>query len=285
MARVLANPYGELRGTIAGTTFSRSKAGQIARAYVKPTNAKTLASMNQRAVFRANSMAWKALAAGQPATWNLFATNFFNPLRSTNEGQYSGFQSFVSCRSTINTLNAALVTTTQITDVSGGNLGCTYAPFVLTSAAPEYSITSTLMDSNPPPRILTLESASLTSAGACTFRIRYIPNPAPGLGTVTWLDGGNVQYGFAVYISDVVSNVGNIARHLYKQLIGCTGKMTITTPNLGNSHYCDFTMAASSRISGFKSFPIVNSIVKLSVINYDVYGTVALVGSKYVTVT
>jgi hypothetical protein len=230
-------------------------------------------------------MSWKNLGIGIPANWNLFASNFFNPLRHTNTGQYSGFQAFVSCRSAINSFNNALVTTTQTTDVSGGTLGSTYKAFVIPSDAPEYSITPTIIDSAPPPHNLLLESASITSLGAVTFRIRYIPTPLPGLNTVTWMDGGNVQYGFAVYISDTVSNVGNSVRHLYKQLIGSTGRMTITTPNLQNSHYCDFAMSASARIQGFKSFPVVNNIVKLSVVVVDTWGTVALVGSLFVVVT
>jgi hypothetical protein len=59
MARVLGNPMGELRGKLAGSVYSRNRAGQFVRGYVHPAQANSQAQLDARASFGAASQTWK----------------------------------------------------------------------------------------------------------------------------------------------------------------------------------------------------------------------------------
>lgn len=100
MARVIGNPFGELRGKLAGNVFSRTKAGAIVREYIKPTNRNSIGQINARANFGSASMNYGSLSEMQKSAWNGFASDLarFNPVKGVNNGQYSGFQAFQSLK-------------------------------------------------------------------------------------------------------------------------------------------------------------------------------------------
>ena len=150
MARLLGNPYGDMRGTIAGTTFSKSKTGSIARQYVKPVNSTAYDQIKQRQNFRSNAMVFKSIAGSDQANWNSFASLYFNPLRNTNHGQFSGYNSFVSCQNAVQSANSHYGTLTRITDVGVTNVISSQTPFSATFGAPEVSVQAMIHDLNPP---------------------------------------------------------------------------------------------------------------------------------------
>lgn len=100
MARVIGNPFGELRGKLAGNVFSRTKAGPIVREYIKPTNRNSIGQVNARANFGTASMGYGMLSDAQKSAWNGFAADLarFNPVKTVNNGQYSGFQAYQSLK-------------------------------------------------------------------------------------------------------------------------------------------------------------------------------------------
>lgn len=75
----LGSTVSDIRGSIAGTTYSRNKGGAYARARVAPINRRTPAQTQVRANFAANSKAWSGtLTAAERAAWTAFASA--NPL-------------------------------------------------------------------------------------------------------------------------------------------------------------------------------------------------------------
>jgi len=85
----------DMRGSIGGTTFTRTKAGSISRQRVKPTNPQTTFQTDQRSILTELSQAWgQVLTQAQRDAWAVFGVNF----PSTNKlGQaviLSGIQAF-----------------------------------------------------------------------------------------------------------------------------------------------------------------------------------------------
>jgi hypothetical protein len=119
MARLINVIHGEMRGSIAGNTYSRNKAGMIVRYKAKPTQPNNSGQVQARASFGASAVAFTGLDASDRQSWNQFATQGggFIPLRKMNEGQFSGVNAFASLRSSL--LNA----TNKLSDVTISPVG------------------------------------------------------------------------------------------------------------------------------------------------------------------
>ena len=96
MARVLANPFGDMRGKLGGTVFSRNKSGSIIRVYVKNTDRKSDSQIDRRSRFGNVASLWASLAGSLKSNWNQYAESSFAPKRGKKPGSYTGFSAFVS---------------------------------------------------------------------------------------------------------------------------------------------------------------------------------------------
>jgi hypothetical protein len=65
----------DVRGSLAGTTFSKGRGGSIVRQKVSPVQPRTARQLAQRAIFSAASQAWRALTEEQRADWQNYATS------------------------------------------------------------------------------------------------------------------------------------------------------------------------------------------------------------------
>lgn len=65
----------DVRGSVAGTTFSRNRYGSIARQKVSPVQPRTTRQLAQRAIFTSGSQAWRTLTALVMGQWATFAAN------------------------------------------------------------------------------------------------------------------------------------------------------------------------------------------------------------------
>lgn len=102
MAKVLFTAVvADMRGKIAGTVFSKNKAGAFARTKVSPTNARTAAQTFARLRLANLSASWRGLSQTTRNGWiesakSAFSTNVFG-----NTKTLSGQQLFVSAQSNI----------------------------------------------------------------------------------------------------------------------------------------------------------------------------------------
>lgn len=86
----------DMRGSIAGTTFSKNRSGQYARARTKPVNPKTTRQVNIRAVIAYLTDRWsQTLTALQRAAWNLYASNVAMKNRLGETIYLSGFNHYI----------------------------------------------------------------------------------------------------------------------------------------------------------------------------------------------
>jgi hypothetical protein len=65
----------DVRGSLAGTTFSKGRSGAIVRQKVSPVQPRTARQLAQRAVFTQSSQGWRDATDDQRAAWNNWAAN------------------------------------------------------------------------------------------------------------------------------------------------------------------------------------------------------------------
>jgi hypothetical protein len=107
MASILfGNGVAGIKGSQAGTTYSQNANGAYTRNRTKPTNPKTSAQVNQRALLTGLSSAWRNLSAGERQTFIDGAPNFPYTNRLGQRSTYTGPQLY-------NKLNLALLSAGQ----------------------------------------------------------------------------------------------------------------------------------------------------------------------------
>lgn len=65
----------DVRGSLAGSTFSKGRGGSIVRQKVSPTQPRTARQLAQRAIFTEASQGWRGITEDDRADWNNWATN------------------------------------------------------------------------------------------------------------------------------------------------------------------------------------------------------------------
>jgi hypothetical protein len=284
MARVIANPFGEMRGKFAGMVFSRNASGQMIRAYVIPANANSNAQVQSRAKFRAASQAYKNLTKSQKSDWDTFAKLGFTPQTKINIGQYTAAQAFTAIRT--GAINAQAKTfagtwmldgTTTIAEVC--------SVFDSVEDAPIQSVTPEIKQNANPPATMELSGITVTQAGVVEFQIDFIGVPVGGLDADNFVDSNDIKFSFGAYLSDVVSSEGNRPRNDLFQSLGNPCINTFAGVTLDSGEFVTVTWDFSTLITGFKSWPGVGKIAKLTVFVIGKSGTMAKLGDGYVTIS
>lgn len=103
MAIIRSQIFGDLSGRLGGVVFSRNTTDKIVRAYVMPTDAKTVQQMNNRGGFSSVNALWASLSMNTKQSWNSFANSLFVPKKGRKANRYSGQNAFVSINSVLNT--------------------------------------------------------------------------------------------------------------------------------------------------------------------------------------
>lgn len=112
MAKILFTAVvADARGKLAGTVFSKNRAGAFMRTKVSPTNRRTPAQAAARATLSTLSAGWRGLTEEQRASWNAKAstsqgTNVFGGAKSK-----SGQQMYIGVNTNLLSLGLATVST------------------------------------------------------------------------------------------------------------------------------------------------------------------------------
>lgn len=86
----------EMRGSIAGNTFSRNRYGAYVRAKTKPINPNTDLQQLARAAVSAMTTRWsQTLTAGQRAAWNLYGSSVVMTNKLGESINLSGFNHYI----------------------------------------------------------------------------------------------------------------------------------------------------------------------------------------------
>lgn len=133
----------DMRGSLAGTVFSKNSYGAYVRTKVTPVNPQTIAQQGVRQFFGQLSQAWRGLTQAQRNGWNTSAVNFNRTNVFGDQSQLNGFNLFkqlnqnllITGNATIDDapLPAAVFGFTAaslVADTGLGNLTLTYAPAI-----------------------------------------------------------------------------------------------------------------------------------------------------------
>ena len=181
MARVIGNPFGEFRGKLTGSVYSRNKAGAVARAYVIPTNRGTVAQQKARARMAAASGGYQYLTGAQVGGWNAFAKEMYNPVNGRSGVEYSGANAYMGLR--VSAL-AGLENKQVGAIFQGGSQvdgSAVEVPFAPVDTAPSSGISATVdVDGSGTLCVSSLNNVVITSLYNCTISVDMTKVAGPG---------------------------------------------------------------------------------------------------------
>lgn len=296
MARLINSTFGDIRGSVGGTTFSRNKSGAIMRNKIKPTNRNTTVQINNRAAIASITQTFKNITATQQAQWAAFASdgNRFNPMRKMNTGGLTGFNAFLALNKTIDTVNRKQSANSKVT------FPCTPTPIVGNIPAdgiyphlqdpPYYTVSGNLMmvapgtGTDPLMVYMTLGIPTLDlTSGKYTVPVN-LSELCQNATFASFLDENATQFGFYVFGSDPVLQNGNRPKNDYFRTLGIIPPATIDTPaDVSNISY--FTLEGDyASGQSFKEY-VKDNWIKVTVFVVSSTGTVKLLGAQYCKVT
>jgi len=285
MGRLLGNPYGEIRGKVGGSVFSRNKGGAIMRVYAKPTNTNSQSQRNQRNNFRSMSGSWNALTAVQRQGWESFAKNGFNPLLRTNTGNISGVNAMKANKSAIAGVQSRFIASVWATDVEAGPLVHTIDDSVFNPDAPVLTVRPNIYDTAGVSASMILSDLVIQASGPVAFRVNWNGLTGSGLTQGALIDENSEPFGFALYMSDSVKAIGSKPKSPFNFCIGCTGLVNFTTDDLTGSAYAAVSWDAINFIPNFVAYPQVGSSCLVTLVVIGANGTQSIAASGYVTIT
>jgi len=273
------------RKKIGPLVFSTNGSGNYVKFYKKPTNPNSIAQQNQRNRFRSMSGGYGALTQAIQQGWANFAAIIYNPLKKTNKGQLSAIMAFKGIKLTIQGNNDRALVFTGTYDSLTPSVTLTSLAIAMPSAAPINTVRPDILNGASGNIPLDIAGATLSGAGAATCSIVFSGVPTGGLTGTAFVDENSTQYGFTFYISDPVHAIGYRPRNPYFQNIGFTKIISGATPTPSTHSKINLSWNCSSLIPNYKRFPLTGQIVLLTCCVVGSNGTIAHVGSQYVTLT
>lgn len=281
MARILGNPFGEIRGKLAGNVFSRNKGGQILRGYVKPTNANTQAQISARALFSASMTSYSALDAAAKSAYNTFANTLFNSKKRGNVvGIHSGANAFLSLRNTLLNVNKVWINTPAILVNGIAATLVTKQDIVLTDVAPIASISSSLNYGDSLISEVIINNASAGLAGTVMVTLNLL-NPVPAAMTSSIMfDAQNSPVGVNVYVSEPLKSISSAVQNKTKNLYGTTGLIEDYTVASATPESIKFTIPQGFVQADSKSSLATGQIHRFTAYLFDSNGQQIEIGSS-----
>lgn len=284
MARILANPFGELRGKFQGGVFTRTKAGQVLRAYVVPVNPNSNAQQASRSFFRSAAQAWKTLTAGFQATWKVFADGIYNPLRKINVGQFTGNQAFVAIATAVNnalqrTFSTVFTATGVVPDPDPNPVA-----FTIPTSAPLFSVLPEIAQDTNPPTTLAIDDLTIDELGAISLTLTFPGAPVGALDADNLQDSNGIIWTVSVYISDVIQTAGGRPKNEFFQRLGNAELVTFSPITLAGATDLNFAWTVASLIPDFKQWVQAGQNVLATVVILGQNGTQVRLGQVSVEI-
>lgn len=149
-------PVADARGSVAGNTYSRNKAGAYIRNRTKPVNPDTTLQQNVRNMFSSISSGWRSLTDEQRASWNLAGSGFEQLNKLGDTYVPSGFQLYMLLNQTLNLVGVAPLTDAPVpeelpfVDGAGIELAAAAASLDTSGTLNDTANTSVILQATPP---------------------------------------------------------------------------------------------------------------------------------------
>ena len=217
-----------ISGKVGAGVYAHNKAGSYLRILRKPTNPKSVAQTQARAIFGAGSNLWRACSSSQKAAFNTFASTLFNPLKARVGVQYSGNQAANALNIACSAADLLIRTTVmKIATVTATN---TYGTFAASPACPAYRLAGQITSSTATPLNLSLASASVTTTG--TAKMFLNADAAIAAAPVFENVGQTEKVGFSLYMSNPFGPGQSYVTNKFHTFLGSTGPVLTTTATI-----------------------------------------------------
>jgi len=289
MARILGFTYGELRGKIGGTVYSRNKAGAYARAKVTPVNPQTVRQQTARYRFGNMSILYQTLSGALKDCWQVFASTHFNPLKGNSTGIYTGGNAFVALRQSAGQGNQYRVEPTALQGADDYTI--TTIPYIEATEPPDAAASATILDEDNIAREFTIAINTVKSDGEVIYAIQFPTGPeAPTKTYDKFRNAQNQDFGIGFYASNNLKFEGakpNTALKINFADSGVVSNIDLTTgtgaPEIGNPFV--ITQGSSVDKDNTRDFPCAGDIILVTPFVRTKDGAQKLMAPQYVTVS
>lgn len=278
MARVLGNPFGDLRGKLGGSVFSRNKSGAIVRVYTKNTDRRSDSQIDRRSRFGNVASLWASLSASIKSNWNQYAESSFAPKKGKKPGSYTGFAAFVSIESNKSNfgVNMSLFSMLNptLTSVS------TSSAFEALGTVPTKSLTAGVYD------VTTHDYIQFTGSSCCfrdadTAGIKVFLEKTSTANVHRFTNASNDNpFSFVLFASEVISYEGASARNPFRYMVA---NGIFTTPISGWSAVDNIEFDLDLCDSWYKNTnkPTTADMLLLTLCAFDASGQIVVIGQNY----
>jgi hypothetical protein len=287
MARILGFTYGELRGKIGGTVYSRNKSGAYARAKVTPVNPQTVRQQTARYNFGNMSILYQNLSAAAKDCWQVFASTHFNPLKGNNTGIYTGGNAFVALRQSARhgndyrVLPTGLSATDPLTIVAAAYQEATEPPPVPSSA--------TLVNNVGSPFEFSITSIAVTENGIVNFDISKVGGtPVGGVEIDEFKNAEGENFGISFYMSNNLKFEGSKPNTALKLNFADSGVITSIQndgANVSMASPINLTVASGIDKANTRDFPCQDDWILVTPVLRFEKGQQKLMAPQYVQVS
>jgi len=284
VARILGNPFGELRGKAGGSVFSRNKAGQFMRVYVRPTQANSVAQVNARISFGDASQSFSSLNQFLKSGWQTFATSVYNPLRKTNVGQYSSQQAYIGINQSRKTSSAKTIITEWKTLDGVTVIPATSQSFINSNYAPSFTVVGTVTGTGtagPIPMFAT--DIAITALGNLAFKLNF-GTTGVGKAAGDLVDSNGKPFAIGFYLSNPLKFDAQVPKNKYFMFLGNTNIPNFTT-NLPDGTLGISVTNWEIPYLEFKQWLVAGNWVAVTVLAIGNDGTQVRISEQYVQAT
>jgi hypothetical protein len=283
--RIIGNPFGEFRGKLTGTVYSRNKAGAVARAYVIPSNRNTVAQQKGRARLAAASGGYKYLSGAQVGAWNAFAKESYSPVNGRVGVSYTGANAYMGLR--VSAL-AGLEVGQECGFKQGGSsidASAVFFSYTPVDTAPSSGLGATMdTDGAGTLSVFSLEDVTITSNYLSVVKLGFTKVAGIGaeINRFDSLDG--VHCGIALYIS--TPNKGQGRRYKQKEAntqFICKAPTVLAGDTSGGS--IEITQTTAAPVGEWLSAYTLGDYLLASAYFIAADGRRALIGTKEVQIT
>lgn len=287
MACVLGNPYGEFRGKLGGSVFSRNGHCAYVRAYAVPVNPNTTSQIYARNAFASAVASWSPLDASYKVLWNEYAKTLYLPRTGSHSNKYSGYQAWVA---------------SKIVALQGFNLYSNYY-LKLDGADPTEDISFNNFNPSvlkPPGKSklnnckpygetetdFTLVDATVDQYGDRSFTIKLSTGGITRSFTTFFDSNGNNNY-FVLYMSNPRTTPGMFYKN---ELKTCLGYFRNWYTSEGAGHFLTFNelkyySASPLNLANYNEWVSPGQFVRITLFCASLDGQMRRVGAKDVEVT
>lgn len=265
-----------LSGKLAGSVYSRNRAGAYVRQWVRPINPRTIAQQNARTNFGLSANRYHTLSNSEKANWNAFSA-FYNPKGVTMPSSLSGFNVYTAMSNTALNAQDNTLSLTIKKNGTGSALTHTENDFTVTNTAPGGQLISTVATNTGfvPLTVLPADlNINVSESGSIsgTLNINVTSDPAGETGVTNPLtDTHSVQYGFVLYMSNGVQQAHNFKKNEEIQKLGSIRNFDLMTAPTAIRTY-EIGFVGSVNPGDYQAFPNAGEIVQITLYQVGING-------------